>query len=104
MRQYEGFVVPSQEHKVCKLVKSLYGLKQASKQWHQKFDDGFLKDGFFINNANKCVYDKFNGDKGVVICLYVDDMLNFGTDFEQVESTKRCLSQNFDMKDLAKLM
>jgi len=48
------------------------------------------------------VYAKFNGDKGVIFYLYMDDMLIFGTDFEQVESTKRFLSQNFDMKDLSK--
>jgi len=48
------------------------------------------------------VYAKFNGDKGVNICLNVDGMSIFGTDYEQVESTKSFLSQNFDMKDLGK--
>ena len=103
-RQPEGFVVPGQEHKVCKLVKSLYGFKQAPKQFHQKFDDIVLKNGFFINNADKSVYAKLNSDKGVIICLYVDDMLIFDTDIEQVENTKRFLSQNFNMKDWAKPM
>jgi len=49
------------------------------------------------------MYAKFNGDKGVVMWLHMDDMLIFGTDFEQVESTKRFLSQKFDMKDLGKV-
>nr|KAJ0217050.1 hypothetical protein LSAT_V11C300105370 [Lactuca sativa] len=39
MKQPEGFVLPGNGHKVCKLKKSLYGLKQGPKQWHRKFDD-----------------------------------------------------------------
>jgi len=38
MEQPKGFILPSQEHRVCKLVKSLYELKQAPVQWHEKFD------------------------------------------------------------------
>ncbi|GJU21255.1 zinc finger, CCHC-type containing protein [Tanacetum coccineum] len=101
MKQPEGFVVPGHESKVCKLKKSLYGLKQAPKQWHQKFDDVVLSNGFSLNQADKCVYSKFDASgKGVIICLYVDDMLIFGTDQDQVNKTKEFLSSNFDMKDL----
>ena len=88
MEQPEGFVVPGQEHKVCKLIKSLYGLKQAPKQWHQKFDQIVLSNGYKINQSDKCVYSKFSNGKGVIICLYVDDMLIFGIDVQQVENTK----------------
>ncbi|CAM8890475.1 unnamed protein product [Rhodiola kirilowii] len=49
-KQPEGFVMPGQEHKVCKLVKSLNGLKQAPMQWHQKFDEVVLSDGFIISS------------------------------------------------------
>ncbi len=100
MEQPEGFVVPGQEHKVCKLVKSLYGLKQAPKQWHQKFDKVVLANGYKINESDKCIYSKFDNGKGVIICLYVDDMLIFGTDLEQIENTKKFLSNNFAMKDM----
>ncbi|GKE49768.1 zinc finger, CCHC-type containing protein, partial [Tanacetum coccineum] len=89
------------EHKVCKLVKSLYGLKQAPKQWHQKFDEVVLSSGFHLNQSDKCVYSKFNDSgKGVIICLYVDDMLIFGTDQNQVDKTKKFLSLRFSMKDM----
>lgn len=100
MEQPEGFVIQGQENKVCKLIKSLYGLKQAPKQWHQKFDQVILSNGFKINQSDKCVYSRFVNGKGVIICLYVDDMLIFGTDLEQVKNTKKLLSENFDMKDL----
>nr|GEV65942.1 zinc finger, CCHC-type [Tanacetum cinerariifolium] len=99
--QPEGFVMLGNEHKVCKLVKSLYGLKQAPKQWHQKFDEVMLSSGFLLNQYDKCVYSKFdNSDKGVVICLYVYDMLIFGTDQNHVDKTKKFLSSRFSMKDM----
>ena len=43
MEQPEGFSTPGQEKKVCKLVKSLYDVKQAPKQWHEKFDGSMLE-------------------------------------------------------------
>ncbi|XP_074337413.1 uncharacterized protein LOC141674601 [Apium graveolens] len=101
IKQPEGFVMSGSEHKVCKLKKSLYGLKQAPKDWNQKFDSVVLSNGFLLNQADKCVYSKFDASgKGVIICLYVDDMLIFGTDQNQVDKTKKFLSSNFDMKDL----
>ena len=69
------------KNKVCKLVKPLYGLKQAPKQRHQKFDEMVLSFVFKLNKADKCVYSKFVGQgNGVIICLYVDDLLIFDTD------------------------
>ncbi|GJY51853.1 zinc finger, CCHC-type containing protein, partial [Tanacetum coccineum] len=75
MNQPQGFVMPGNENKVCKLIKSLYGLKQAPK----KFDET---------------------GKRVIICLYVDDMLIFGTNQVQVDLTKEFLSSRFSMKDI----
>nr|GEV95901.1 hypothetical protein [Tanacetum cinerariifolium] len=103
MEKPEGFVIQGQENKVCKLIKSLYGLKQAPKQWHQNFDQVILSNGFRINESDKCVYSRFVNGKGVIICLYVDDMLIFGTDLEQVQMTKKLLSKNFDMNDLGEV-
>ncbi|GJY28084.1 zinc finger, CCHC-type containing protein [Tanacetum coccineum] len=101
MKQLEGFVMPGNEHKVCKLVKSLYRLKQAPKLWHQKFDEVVLSSSFHLNQSDKCVYRKFDtSGKGVIICLYVDDMLIFRTNQDQVDKTKKFLSSKFSMKDL----
>nr|GEW74534.1 zinc finger, CCHC-type [Tanacetum cinerariifolium]GEX56850.1 zinc finger, CCHC-type [Tanacetum cinerariifolium] len=101
MKQPKGFVMPGNEHKVCKLVKSLYGLKQAPKQWHQKFNEVVLSSEFHLNQSDKCVYIKFDDSgEGVIICLYVDDMLIFGTDQNQVDKTKKFLSSRFSMKDM----
>uniref|UniRef100_A0A2N9J2D4 Uncharacterized protein n=1 Tax=Fagus sylvatica TaxID=28930 RepID=A0A2N9J2D4_FAGSY len=100
MDQPEGFVLPGNETKVCKLVKSLYGLKQAPKQWHEKFDTVILANGFKHNGADKCVYSKFTSEYGVIVCLYVDDMLIFGTNMLGVYETKKYLASVFKMKDL----
>ncbi|GJW75400.1 zinc finger, CCHC-type containing protein [Tanacetum coccineum] len=101
MNQPQGFIMPGNENKVCKLIKSLYGLKQAPKKWHQKFDKVVLSNGYLLNQAEKCVYSKFDKTgKGVIICLYVDDMLIFGTDQVQVDLTKEFLSSRFSMKDM----
>ncbi|GJR18608.1 zinc finger, CCHC-type containing protein [Tanacetum coccineum] len=101
MNQPLGFIMPVNENKVCKLIKSLYGLKQAPKQWHQKFDEVVLSNGYLLNQAEKCVYSKFDeSGKGVIIFLYVDDMLIFGTNKVQVDLTKEFLSSRFSMKDM----
>ena len=73
MDQPDGFVANVQEGKVCKLLKLLYGLKQAPKQWHEKFDKTLTSAGFAVNEADKCVYYRYGGGDGVILCLYVDD-------------------------------
>ena len=100
MEQPEGFVLLGNEKKVCKLVMSLYGLKQGLKQWHEKFDSVILSDGFVHNGADKCMYSKFTKEYGVIVYLYVDDILIFGTNMKGVCETKKYLSSVFKMKDL----
>ncbi|GKD06185.1 zinc finger, CCHC-type containing protein, partial [Tanacetum coccineum] len=99
MNQPLGFILPANENKVCKLVKYLYGLKQAPKKWRQKFDEVVLSNGYLLNQADKCMYSKFDASgKGVIIYLYVDDMLILGTVL--VDLTKEFLSSRFSMKDM----
>nr|GEX30594.1 zinc finger, CCHC-type [Tanacetum cinerariifolium] len=101
MNQPRGFIMPGNENKVCKLIKSLYGLKQAPKQWHQKFDEVVLSNDYLLDQADKCVYSKFDeSGKGVIICLCVDNMLIFGTNQVQVDLIKEFLSSRFSMKDM----
>jgi hypothetical protein len=100
MDQPDGFAVKGQEGMVCKLLKSLYGLKQAPKQWHEKFNKTLTFVGFVVNEADKCVYYRFGGGEGVILCLYVDDILIFGRSLNVIKEVKEFLSQNFEMKDL----
>ena len=100
MDRPDGFIVKSQESKVCRLLKSLYGLKQAPKQWHEKFDRTLTSAGFAINEADRCVYCHHGGGEGVILCLYVDDILIFSTNIDMINEVKSFLSKSFDMKDL----
>nr|GEV06406.1 zinc finger, CCHC-type [Tanacetum cinerariifolium] len=73
----------------------------APKQWHQKFDEVVLSKGYLLNQADKCVYIKFDKPgKRVIIYLNVNDMLIIGTDQVQVDLTKKFLSSRFSMKDM----
>ena len=85
---------------VCKLLNYLYGLKQAPKQWYEKFDRTLTSAGFVVNEADKCVYYWYGGGEGVILCLYVDDILIFGSNLKVIEEVNEFLSNNFEMKDL----
>jgi hypothetical protein len=55
--------------------------------------------GIVVNEADTCVYYHFAGG-GVILCLYDDDILIFGTNINVINDVKSFLSQHFDMKDL----
>ena len=100
MDQLEGFQDEGKEHMVCKLKKSIYGLKQASRQWYLKFHEILITFGFKENLVNQCIHLKISGSKICIIVLYVDDMLLASNNVGIIFETKQFLSKNFDMKDL----
>lgn len=100
MVQPEGFETKESEHMVCKLKKSIYGFKQASRQWYRKFDQVISSFGFKENAMDQCVYHKINGSKFIFLVLYADDILLASSDIGLLHETKRFLSKNFEMKDL----
>ncbi|CAA7022588.1 unnamed protein product [Microthlaspi erraticum] len=100
MDQPEGFVVAGKEHMVCKLRKSIYGLKQASRQWYLKFNDTITSYGFVEVIVDRCIYVKISGSKFIMLVLYVDDILLAANDMGMLHDTKKYLSKNFEMKDM----
>jgi hypothetical protein len=101
MAQSKGFAVKVKEHIGCHLQKSIYGLKQASRQWYLKFDETIRSFDFKENEKDNCIYAKFRNGKFIFLILYVDDILLASSDDSLLLETKRFLSSNFDMKDLA---
>jgi hypothetical protein len=86
---------------VCKLKKSIYGLKQASRQWYLKFNDTITSFGFKENTVDQCIYLKVSGSKFIFLILYVDDILLASSDLGLLHTTKKFLSENFEMKDMS---
>ncbi|KAJ9552910.1 hypothetical protein OSB04_016955 [Centaurea solstitialis] len=100
MEQPEGFIDPENPNKVCKLLKSIYELKQASRSWNLHFDERIKEFGFAKSEFEPCVYTKFSGSIVTFLVLYVDDILLIGNDLPTLQSVKSWLSKCFQMKDL----
>jgi len=100
MDQLVGFNEEGKKHMVCKLKKSIYGLKQASRQWYLKFNDTITSFGFKENIVDRCIYLKVSESKFIFLILYVDDILLATNDLGLLSETKKFLSNNFEMKDM----
>lgn len=91
----------SGERVFCRLNRSIYGLKQASRSWNQRFDEVVKKLSFNRLRSDTCVY--VSNDVALYIVLYVDDILIAGMDSVRIEEIKQELSQRFRMKDLGEV-
>ena len=100
MTQPEGFVDPKNPNKVCKLQRSIYGLKQASQSWNLQFDEAVKEFGFIKNEDEPCVYKKASGSVMVFLVLYAEDILLIGNDIPTLQKVKQWLGKCFSMKDL----
>ncbi|KAJ4703754.1 Retrovirus-related Pol polyprotein from transposon TNT 1-94 [Melia azedarach] len=101
MTQLDGFQVPGKEDYVCKLKKSLYGLKQSPRQWYKRFDSYMIEIGYTRSPYDCCVYySKATNGSLIYLVLYVDDMLIAAENKYDVQKLKDLLSVEFEMKDL----
>ncbi|GJY44789.1 retrotransposon protein, putative, ty1-copia subclass [Tanacetum coccineum] len=100
MEQPEGYVNPRYPNRVCKLQRSIYGLKQASRQWNKRFDEEIKNFRFTQNRDESCVYRKASGSNVVFLILYVDDILIMGNNIPRLKEVKAYLRKCFSMKDL----
>ena len=98
MDQPEGFI---EGDLVCKLKKSLYGLKQSPRVWNHKIHNFFTTNGFTQTNADHSIY--INKDTGIMIGLWIDDLIIVGKNLDIIEDLKKKLNETFDMKDLKDL-
>ena len=99
MHQPEGFIIEGKEDHMCSLKKSIYGLKQSSKQWYLRFDTFMIDHDYSRSKYDSCVYHQKLND-GSFVYLYVNDMLIAAKNMFGVDKLKVQLKQEFEMKDL----
>ena len=107
MEQPEGFIAKGDENKVCKLVRSLYRLKQAGQVWNRTFAHTIKRKlGFTTIHSDAGVYvlhhrqDGGDSEMDMILILYVDNVLLLGQDPSKIDDVKRQLGQLYQMKDL----
>ena len=89
---------------MCKLKRSIYGLKQSSRQWYLKIHRAVLSNGFTMIEEDHCVYVKRSKGSFIVLSLYVDDILLAGNDMEMIITTEGWLYSNFEPVSIVTIM
>lgn len=97
MRQPHGF---EEGNRVCKLNKSIYGLKQASKAWNDRFHEFVSRIGFKRCINDTCLYVKEREGEKVFLLLYVDDILVICRSLDVISVIKKLLKSEFKMQDM----
>jgi hypothetical protein len=100
MKQREGFAVKGKKELVCKLKRSLYGIKKSPRMWYQIFNIYILSLRFVRSKVDHYVYSKEEGDHFIYVVLHVDDVLLIGNNMDAINEVKKQLSSKFDTKDL----
>ena len=95
--------LPNPDHMVCKLVKSLYGLKQASRQWFAKLVGELHHMQFTQSKNDYSLFIKETNGKITILAVYVDDIILTGNDVQTINGLKRHLDNVFSIKDLGRL-
>ncbi|KAM0047020.1 putative RNA-directed DNA polymerase [Helianthus debilis subsp. tardiflorus] len=101
--QPEGFVKEGEEHKLYKLSKALYGLRQAPRAWNTKLNNILLDMKFRRCSQEQAVYQRTIGTDVLLIGVYVDDLIATGSNLKLIMEFKRGMAKNFEMSDLGKL-
>ena len=100
MQQPEGYVEPGKEELVCRLKKSLYGLKQSPRCWNNAFKEFMLSLGFVQSDADPCVFIRVLNDKLAIVTVHVDDLILLTETEEEMIDLKTNLANPFKMKDM----
>ncbi|GJT99370.1 zinc finger, CCHC-type containing protein [Tanacetum coccineum] len=101
--QPEGFVQQGNSGKVYKLIKALYGLRQAPRAWNVKLDQTLKSLDFKKCNLEQAVYTKRSKTSTLIVGVYVDDLIITGTPRKEIDVFKSQMKDKFEMSDLGLL-
>ena len=101
MCQPEGFMIKGKEHLVCKLHKSMYGLKQLGRIWHHTLKQGLEKLCFTAGEANSTVFFRFQGNSIKIAGWYVNDGLLATDSSIMMKKMVDDIGGSFDIQDLS---
>lgn len=87
---------------VCKLEKSIYGLKQASRMWNERFHLFITRQGFQRSSSDYCLYVYLNNAVVCYVLLYVDDLLIISNCSKTIHNVRQLLFGEFEMTDIGK--
>ena len=99
MAQPDGFSDTANPDYVCKLQRSLYGLKQSPRMWNKTIDDFMLGLKFKKCDSDHCVYMKRDDQDMIFVALYVDDLILASSTSKMLQETKQALNRRFEMTD-----
>lgn len=88
---------------VCLLKKSLYGLKQASRQWNKKLDNALKEINLKQSLLDPCIYYRIDNEDITFLAVYVDDLILFTSSSKTKEQIKNHIFTKFEMKDLGEV-
>ncbi|RVW73310.1 Retrovirus-related Pol polyprotein from transposon RE2 [Vitis vinifera] len=104
MEQPPGFVAQGESGLVCRLRRSLYGLKQSPRAWFSRFSSVVQEFGMFRSIANHSVFYHHNSSgQCIYLVVYVDDIVTTGSDQNGIQKLKQHFFTHFQTKDLGKL-
>uniref|UniRef100_A0A453AK77 Reverse transcriptase Ty1/copia-type domain-containing protein n=1 Tax=Aegilops tauschii subsp. strangulata TaxID=200361 RepID=A0A453AK77_AEGTS len=103
VKQPPGYIQEGEEHKVLKLHKALYGLRQAPRAWNVELDRTLISLGFEKAPLEHAMYKRGDGKDRLLVGIYVDDLLITGADEEVIANFKLQMKKLFKMTDLGLL-
>ncbi|XP_019195680.1 PREDICTED: uncharacterized protein LOC109189527 [Ipomoea nil] len=90
-------------NQVCKLRRSLYGLKQASRQWNSKLTAALVQNGFHQSKSEPSLFTRGMDTNFIALLIYVDDIIAASPSISVIKSVKQFLDKEFKIKDLGPL-